>query len=127
MGIGYGGEGWTRGPSTPGRVIWCVLWLTIQYFRCEFFKVEQRLTKGQEIVLLHPTAVFQSHISVDEVLGIATLASDGNQFAQDPVPAEPAESGGEEAKTQQSPLDDLYLSNLASEHHDRIRFLHPVV
>ncbi len=80
------------------------------------------MAKGQVIGMLlpHPTAVLQSHISVGEVLG---LRASSPHASLDPQAADKTRCGDEGVKQEKYSLHDLYLDHVERRYHERIRHI----
>ncbi len=80
-----------------------------------FSNVKLRLAKGQvnSMVLPQPKAVFQSHISIGEVLGIATSSSDRSAVAEEFASITLAESVVETRIPKKATWDYLDLRHVA--------------
>ncbi len=78
------------------------------------------MAKGQVIgmVLPHPTAVLQSHISIGEVLGLCVTAP---HAPGDPQDADKTRGGDEGVKPKKTLLQDLDLEHVERRYHEQIR------
>ncbi len=87
--------------------------------------MKRGLAKGKvnDMVLPQPKAVVQSHISIGEVLGIATSSSDRSAVAEEFASITLTERVVEDPNTQKSDLGLPRPETRGPRHHDRIREL----